>query len=444
MTELSIDIDACTVSFVDRGSYRVLQGQWTVFYLALSLRAHASGPASRFLDSHELQGLGPWFLKKPDSVGKEIARHLQFLSTLGLGHVIVHNGRTKRWRLGLSKEAVTFLPSLERCESWMRQQQWDILGGIDQIPGMVIPWLKLTTQALIRLQQGRIEEGLASIREAKKSHAGSILLAAIAELVELRLCARIGQYPDPGKHLNQCEGNIGKTLLIRASLAQALAPDFENLDLAIESLRKLTLRLETLPDINGLGTAYNALGVLFRRRRQLDMAERCLRYAAALLVASFDLPTLQAALFNLGHVYYQRAASRSDLEDALHLIELDREICRSLGLGKDSAQAESVGGAICLSLGKVREANLWLEEGKKIVATLSSDYSRAEIELLAARIQWVRSWAENSPIPQLRKRAILRSYEEVQRLTSMAGFPTSGIDQEIATLRRDEAPTWSR
>jgi tetratricopeptide (TPR) repeat protein len=443
MYKVSVDASEETATLRQQGISREFRNQWAVFYAVLALRADS--PDSRFLEPEELRLFGQWFFKKPESIGKEVARHLQDLSKHGLGDFVVHQGRTKRWRLDVAPQEISFVPSREQCEAWLRQQQWDLLGGLEEVPSRILDWISHTTRALIRLQEGRIDEGLDLIGLAKQENGGSYLLGAISELVELRLCARQGEYPDPEdwQYLGKCEGNIGKTLSIRASFAQALAPDFENIDKSIENLRRLTSRLQSLPDIDGLGSAYNVLGVLFRRSDKLDLAQKCLRYAIALLIASFDLPILQAALFNLGHVLYKEATNDEQLTEALRLIELDREICYSLGLGKDSAQAEVVAGAICLTRGDISAAESWLQRGKEIVHTLDSDYNRAEIIRLDARILWVRAWQEQPGVPR-NKEAILARFREALELLLQAGFPSSEIEHEMSLIRRGEQPSWVR
>jgi tetratricopeptide (TPR) repeat protein len=445
MRLIKIDTSDETITLEDRVTSKKFRHQWVTFYLALALRVGSPDFSSPFLEPQDLRQFGDWFFKKPESIGKEVARHLQDLSKHGLGDFVVHQGRTKRWRLDLTPQEISFTPSREQCEAWLRQQQWDLLGGLEEVPRLILAWISHTTCALIRLQEGRIEEGLNLINLAKQENASSYLLGAIAELVELRLCARQGEYPDPDdwQYLGKCEGSIGKTLSIRASFAQALAPDFENIDKSIENLRRLTSRLQSLPDINGLGIAYNALGVLFRRSEKLDLAQKCLRYAISLLIASFDLPTLQAALFNLGHVLYKEATNDEELLNALRLIELDREICYSLGLGKDSAQAEVVAGAICLTHGDISAAKRWLQKGQEIVYTLDSDYNRAEIIRLDARILWVQAWQEQSGTAK-NKEAILARYQEARELMLQAGFPPSEIEHEMSLIRRGEQPDWVR
>lgn len=445
MKKLAIDASEETVTLRKPRTCRTFHHQWVTFYLALSLRVCSDEYPSPFLEPQDLRQYGDWFFKKPESIGKEVARHLQDLSKHGLDSFVVHQGRTKRWRLDVAPHEISFVPSREQCEVWLRQQQWDLLGGLEEVPRTILAWISHTTRALVRLQEGRIEEGLDLIDAAKRANAGSYLLGAIAELVQLRLCARQGEYPDPEdwEYLGKCEGNIGKALSIRASFAQALAPDFQNIDKSIENLRRLTSRLQSLPDINGLGTAYNALGVLFRRSEKPELAQKCLRYAIALLIASFDLPTLQAALFNLGHVLYKEATREEELLEALRLVELDREICVSLGLGKDSAQAEVVAGAICLTRGDIPAAESWLQKGQEILQNLESDYNRAEIVRLEARVLWVQAWQERSGMAK-NKEAILARYREARELILRAGFPPSEIEHEMGLIQRGERPSWPR
>lgn len=443
MPRMTLDAIQETVKLSGLGTSHTLRGQWPVFYLALALRSRTPTDSPLFVEANEIRLLGPWFHKKPESIGKEIARHIQALSKWGMAEILDYDGRTRRWRLALPSKDITLHPSDERCQYWLQQQRWDLLDGLEKIPQFTAAWLIDTTHALIQMEEGKIEEGLQRIRAAKRETGDSILLGAIAELVELRLLSRIGKYPDPGKCLRQCAGRIGKALLLRARLAQALAPDFLSLETAIESHRKLVLQFESLPDVDGLGNAYNALGVLFRRNRQFDLAEKCLRYAVALLVASFNLPTLQAALFNLGHTLSESAASEREFQDALSIIKLDREISWALGLGRDSAQAEVVAGAVCLKFGKIQEAEVWLQEGRKIVATLNSDYNKAEVERLHARILWSQALSNGQGL-QHQRDSILESFRKAQHLLLSAGFPTEDVDHEITLVRRGERPEWFR
>lgn len=446
MRRIIIDVSREAVTLRSSDTYRPLQGQWVSFYLALALQALASESPPPFLEAHDLRTLGPWFHKKPGSVGKEIARHLQDVAEWGLGDLIVHDGRTKRWRLNVSPEEIELLPSREECERWLREQRWDPVDAIEEFPETLVSWLVHITRALIRLEEGKIDAGLQLIKEAKREHGGSVLLCAIAELVELRLWARVGEYPDPGPSLSQCTGNIGRALSVRATLAQVLAPatDPSHLDAAIEHSRKLLTRLESIPDINGLGIAYNALGVLLRRRKNFDQAVKFLRYAAALLVASYDLITLQAAVFNLGHTLSEVARDERELREALRLVELDREMCVSLGLGRDSAQAEIVAGMICLELGELDAAKQWLSAGQCLVETLDSDYNRGGVEELRARLLWTRAWRERQRLEPQTIREIVEIYRNARELIFVAGFDVSYLDAEVKMVKQGQPPPWSR
>ena len=135
--------------------------------------------------------------------------------------------------------------------------------------------------------------------------------------------------------------------------------------------------------------------------------------------------------------------SDEDLKEALQLIELDREICHSLGIGKDSAQAEVVAGAICLTRRDIPGAQLWLQKGEDIVQTLNSDYNKAEIARLQARILWMQAWQEYPGVPK-NKAFILAKYGEALDLLLQAGFPPNEIENEMSLVRRGEEPAWDR
>jgi tetratricopeptide (TPR) repeat protein len=270
------------------------------------------------------------------------------------------------------------------------------------------------------------------------------LLGEITELVEIRLHSRLKRYPDLGSYLGSGKSDIGKALHMRAELTQNLAPTPQppELEAAIAAVQGIAVRFQNLPDINGLGATHNVLGVLLRRSKRFTEAERCLRYAAVLLVASFDLLTLQGVLFNLGHTLSEVAQTEDALRDALQLIELDREIYRQLGIGGDSAQAEIVAGTICLRLNELEQANRCLEEGHAIVRTLNSDYDKGGLEELRARLLWARCW-ESSELEQSTVQAIAEAYENAHRHLSAVGDIPRYLTAEIKSIKRGEPPPWS-
>jgi tetratricopeptide (TPR) repeat protein len=445
MRRITVDIAEESVKLEDGATCRLLGGQWVVFYLALALRLlSGKGEPSLFLDAPALRLLRPWFYKKPGSVGKEVARHLHELAEWGLDGMVISGGLTKRWRLNIASQAVVFQPSKEACELWLNEQRVDVGDSIEELPETLVAWLVHVTRALIRLVRGEIEEGLKLVALAKREHGGSALLGATAELIEARLCSRVKSYPDLGPHLTQAQGSLGRALLARADLTTALAPtpEPEDLEEAIRRTREVALRFETLPDIDGLGSAHNALGVLLRRGRHFAEAKRCLRYAAALLVASFDLPNLQAALFNLGHTLSEKAESAEDLREALSLIQLDREIYSELGIGRDSAQAEIVGGTIYLRLNELKEAERWLDAGRRIADTLGSDYDKGGIEELRARLLWAQSWKHHRGIEPDKVREIVAAYERASHHLFSVGDIPKYLEKEVKMVKRGEPPPW--
>ncbi len=445
--QLTINVVERRVHLVGPAASKVFEGggprneQWLILYTELALRRTSQENESSYLDAEQLKILGRWSLKRVGSVGKEMARHLEELKRAGLGNAIEHKGKTRRWRLGLLPKEIVFLSSREACEVWLRDRNFDYLGGLGRIPGDIVPWLREMTWALIRFQQGRLPEARAHVKGAEQAAAASALLGAITELVELRLLARRGEYPEIGPGLERCEGGLGEALRVRAELARALEPDPGYEEEKLEELRRLLLRLETLPDVNGLGGAHNALAVRLRRQGKLDLAARSLRYAAALLIATFDLPTLQAAVFNLGHTLHEAATTRAQLEEALGVVSLDREIYRELGLGGDSAQAEIVAGLICLKLERIAEAEKWQATGREAAERIESEYNLAGVRLLRARILWMKRLS--SPEVDTKYRAeILGEFRAVEALVQSAGFTGEDIRREAGIFRAGGRPPW--
>jgi hypothetical protein len=74
---------------------------------------------------------------------------------------------------------------------------------------------------------------------------------------------------------------------------------------------------------------------------------------------------------------------------------------------------------------------------------LESDYNRAEIVRLEARILWAQAWQDRSGLAK-NKEAILARYHEALELLLQAGFPSNEIEQEMSSVRRGEQPNWVR
>lgn len=156
--------------------------------------------------------------------------------------------------------------------------------------------------------------------------------------------------------------------------------------------------------LSGLAMISNALGLLYRRRTLWLQADQYLRYAAFLSITTLDILTLEQAVFNLAHTHYDLAKSNWELRRALLLISLDKEICDTFKIGNDSAQAEVIGGTICVHIGELDVANRWLEEGQAIVKRTKKEYDVACLERLEARIQWAKAYSCNGLTREVRAR----------------------------------------
>lgn len=147
-------------------------------------------------------------------------------------------------------------------------------------------------------------------------------------------------------------------------------------------------------------------------------------------------------MFNLGHTLSEMARDERELREALRLVELDREMCVALGLGRDSAQAEIVAGMICLELGELAAAKQWLSAGQCLVETLDSDYNRGGVEELRARFLWTRAWRERQRLEPQIIREIVAIYGAARELIFVSGFDVASLDAEVKMVKQGLAPPW--
>jgi hypothetical protein len=383
----------------------VVRKKWLDFYVLLASGCSHEQSKAKFVTNHDLHGVGAWAHGKAASIGKEVARHLDNLQRKGLGGMVEHASRTIAWRLALTLDQIEFSPSRTEVLDWLNLQRWTgFLPPTELSTEAVFPWLEKSARAILHVQRGAVQEGLDLVKDARNHAGGVLLLEAVSDLLELRFSWRLGIECDQDEALMRCRGGIGNALRSRASVVHALTFDRSNMESASQELVRIASRLESGPDLSGLAMISNALGLLYRRRTLWIRADQYLRYAAFLSVATFDLLTLEHAIFNLAHTHYQQAESVQDLRRALLLIMLDRDICNTVRIGHDSAQAEIIGGTICLHLSELDLASGWLERGQAIVSRTGKEYDRACLERLAARIEWAKAYYSNGLTSEVRTR----------------------------------------
>ena len=194
------------------------------------------------------------------------------------------------------------------------------------------------------------------------------------------------------------EPPLAAGLRARISALEAQASLIEDSANKLKALSLVAAELHETGDIGGLGLVLNSMGVLARRAGHPKQAELYLRRAIPLLIVSGDIFNLQAALFNLGHAIY--IASREDdeksLREALKFIELDREIRRVLGLGKDSAQAEIVGINLAIALKDIPLADQYLRDAERLVGLISNSFEQAGFNRARAKMRWVHAVSSNT------------------------------------------------
>ncbi len=438
MSSLLIDVASSLVRIEQARNRRQLTGEkWLELFALLGLSRLDPEQPERFVAAQELYRLGSWAQGKYSSLGKQVARKLRELEKRGLS-VVECRGRTKAWRLSMPAEAIVWKPSVTVCRRWIEERQ--LLDEYDRSLSSesLIPWFTKVTHAIIAQHKGRLADSLELLSEAGRHMRHSIVLGSVSEFLEMTLHSRLGRDLSRGEYLPICPGTLGVALRERAAISRGLVARFDHPDEGIRNLRWVAKRLHGCPDINALGSAYNALGVLARRNKQLGIAEQYLRSAVIYFIASSDLPHLQAALFNLGHTRYQiararRRMNRDEMRDALSLVELDRAIARSLQIGNDSAQAEIVAGTINLRLGDATRARAWYEAGIEINKGVTNDYDSAGLARLAARIEWAESQRDHQ-LGREQRLAILERLREARDLFGSAGEIPVMIENEIRAV----------
>lgn len=441
MPRLLIDCEQRSSSFSARGVARSFAGQHAELHLLLAMARESAGDRGGYVSAEQLHRVGRWKRKKGKSVGTEVSAHLDDLASLGLGELIewLRTEKTSRWRLS-SKVEVVFRPSKDACERWLAEERAR-LEDLDGKPAASLPWLRQVSAALIDLQRGRIPEGLISAGQAREIAEGP-LLKAIAELIELRLKARLGDYPGLSDELEEAQTPLLRSIRARAELAQALDPRFSRAEKVHSLLQSIEELEDDLPDVNGVGLAYNAIGVLLRRGKDWERAARYFRDASALVAATSDLPTLASAVYNLGLTLYEVAKDKPSLEAAREAILVAVSFQERLNIGKDFAFGEVVLGYIELHLGRLAESRRWLRKAKRLVGDLSSGLSLAAVKTLEARVAWAQAIVMDRVDKE--KRGIRALYQEAIRLREEQHADTDDLEKDIKRLASSLPPEWFR
>lgn len=372
---------------------REFRGQWVAFYGLLALRAESATDAA-FLAAEELGRFDRWQHKVPASIGKEVSRHLSRLDADGLAGLVGHRGKTRQWRLQAAD--VSMYPTRDAVAQWLEDRR-----APPAVPALGA--LGTLVQATLALHAGRTEQAMQAALDSVPEGANDAAWRAV-------VAGRAAQRTDEGDQIqslhDELESRGGAAVrAARARLAALGVYDQRYFDPAerLVALRGLAGRLEAGGDVGSLGAVLNVMGLLARRAARPEEGAGHLRRACSLFGLCGDMGSLQAALFNLALCrsdVLQRRSEPPD-DDAMELIDLCLAICSSFGVGRDSAQAEITGCRWSLHRGEVNRARSYLDEARRIVEVLPSDFEHACFLRARAELALATSDPNATPVKDL-------------------------------------------
>lgn len=425
---------------------KTFRGQWVEFYALVGLFCVKSESNKILLQPAALCTVGRWMNKSPASAGKELSRHINSLQGSVFDGVLLWTRKTYGWYLNMTPEQITWEPSLEKVTEWLVSRGWREISIYEYDEDVFdISWVRHAVAAIITLHSGKTEEAV-NLSLRSKEVANSHFLGKISDLLIFRSSARAGI---------DFDDDLGSFAAATISSASAIddalnnriraihafsTPHGESKD-ALETLAKLATRMHDNGDICGLGVIYNTMGVLARRAGLADEALMFLQRSIPLLVVGGDLPTLQAAIFNLGHARYS-VLKKNELEpddDVFSLIDLDCEMRGTLKIGKDSAQAEILGANLALKIRDFVKANNYLTRAECLLESISSEYDSACYYRTRAKYRWLVAEAENSGNQEVRS-DVKKDLLKALRLFRTAGHSVSKLEKELLNVRSGGPP----
>jgi hypothetical protein len=411
---------------VDPPSVRVehltFHEQWVEFYSLLAL----SG--GRAVTGESLARVGVWRHKKPESVGKEVARHLQLLQREGLTEIIESQAKTRQWSLALPRQAVKLCPDEGTVTAWLATRTAAKDPGED--------WyheLDALLRALILVQRGDAVRARAAL-EAVAPGASDPGLLALRALVEGR-AAYLADEEEDDEELFRLTGEWGsradaasRAVAARLHSFVAMKHRFSDPAATRDALTKRISDLEHRGDIGSLGVLLNVLGLLERRVGDEQAAIACLSRAAPLLAISGNFHLLQAVLYNLAlsRKTWLADEGRPVDEASVRTLESCLFVCANARIGDDSALAETTAAEWKLLRGDPEAARRYLGLARPLVVSTEATYDLAyfhEVEAL------VVAHEGGDPGPDLR--IARKIYEEVGDLTAV-----ERVRKRLRELRR--------
>ena len=331
-----------------------------------------------YMFCNQVHRLPAWQTMMLSSVCKQVARHIKNLSDEGFD-IVEYLKKTDGWKLkpklysSLSVDEKNKAKALLASFNW---SQWRRFSDVDT--HSVSAWTLQNTEALLQMTTGHVELAYETLK-AGYVHANNNDLLSISNILASRIGSRL-----PTPHLpvepevQESLSYFEQAVFARRLAANAVSGNSDQWHASALELEDLLPQLAVRGNLTTQAVVLNALALLHKRLQNWNLALAYIEEAAPLAVFSGDVILIQNVIFNFGNLLSEMARlEQYDIpaDQYLKLLEMDLKIRHTLGIGKDSAQAELLLAYLNFETGNLDEATRYLQKSKDIISlsTASAD-----------------------------------------------------------------------
>jgi tetratricopeptide (TPR) repeat protein len=319
----------------------------------------------------EVHELPAWRTMMLSSVGKQVARHIKNLSNEGFD-IVEYLKKTDGWKLKPKLYSSLSIDEKNKAESMLTSfnwSQWRRFSDVDTYD--VSAWTLQNTEALLQMTTGHVELAYGTLK-AGYVHANNNDLLSISNILATRIGLRLSTPHLPVDPENQENlSYFEQAVFARRLAANAVSASSDQWQAFTLELEELLPQLAVRGNLTTQAVVLNALALLHKRLQNWGQALAFVEEAAPLAVFSGDVVLIQNVIFNFGNLLSEMARLEQyniPADQYLRLLEMDLKIRHTLGIGKDSAQAELLLAYLNFESGNLDEATQYLRKSKDIIS----------------------------------------------------------------------------
>lgn len=386
MTVITLDGDRNRLVLLADGRTVTLRGKMVEFF---GLLLASDG----WITTSAVHALPAWRGMAHESVGKQVARHIDTLRAKG--HDLVDwQGKTMASQLKPAVKAGLDAALPGRARAWLEGRQASSarrFGAVDA--AAMAQWALRSAAATIAITTGEAKAGYSALKQAYAGIDHPDLLA-ITNVLATRIGQRLEEPHDPVPGgLGSYPSVFEQAVEARRMAAYAIRSDSTAWEAQVLGLKRLLPRLSAGGSLTSMAYVHNGLALLLRRLGRHAEALEHVQEAVPLAIFSGDLTLIQSVLFNFGNILSELRRSQPHAlpgVDPLQLLEADITIRQQFGLGKDSAQAELLLAYLAYENGELDRAARWLDASAAIIAVNKAPADRALFHRVAGLLACAR------------------------------------------------------